>query len=178
MSKNTLNNRFFSKRLKIKQTPRRSKRNSRCTLISRLSELFSKWEKLVSRLAWSHNWLCPFKGEEHWSLLHPRYRVCPKKSKMMAGKAEPISPRVEESICLHRHRMLHFDHLCWYLTSECYVWGHCNERTWPNDLGRWSQCNPEVPCSFKPSLSPQFRFVCVTSFACLLHVLFLTFSER
>ena len=49
MSKNSLKNRFFSKWLKIKQN------------ISGWGELFSKWEKLVSRSTRSQSWLCPFK---------------------------------------------------------------------------------------------------------------------
>ena len=42
MSKSTLKNRFFSKRLAMKQNMRKLKRNSICTLISGWGELFSK----------------------------------------------------------------------------------------------------------------------------------------
>ena len=46
---------------KSSKTLRRLKGNSRCCLISGWDELFSKWEKLMSRSARSQSWLCPFK---------------------------------------------------------------------------------------------------------------------
>lgn len=38
------------------------------------------------------------------------------------------------TFCLSHHRMQYSNHLCSYLTRECYVWGDCYETAWPRGL--------------------------------------------